>query len=229
MDRRSNRVRERRRDSETTAAAAAVVLVVVAVAAPSSTELLGDVALIAAALAAWRLAVRHRGRRAPAALAVLLTFLALDHATGLHDRVPHWRLVYLPLLAATFLALVVVADGGSSAGRRLVLTGLVLLGGSLVLHEIGGWLIARAGAAPDGWVFQLKVGVKHGTEVAGWVLVALGLIEGRRVAGTPSSLQGPGSGRIPSRGDQSYVRERATVGRERLSVGVRRRRTRERH
>jgi len=156
--------------------------------------LLGQGATFAAAASAWFAAIRLR-RAAPTALAVLLTFLAVDHAAQLHEEVPRWRLAYLPLLAVTFLALVAMARGPASGGDRLLIWGVALLAASLALHEIGGWLMVRAGVASDSWVFQIKLGVKHGTEVAGWLLVALGLATAWRAR----SAGGPEPPAVPER------------------------------
>jgi hypothetical protein len=139
--------------------------------------LLGQAAIIAAAASAVSVAARFR-EAAPVALAMLLTFLAIDHMTKLHEEVPHWRLAYLPPLAVTFLALAGVARGPVRASRSLLACGVALLAASLALHEIGEWLMERLGASSDSVTYQLKLAVKHGTEVAGWLLVALGLARG---------------------------------------------------
>ena len=153
--------------------------------------LLGPGAMVAAALSAWFVAMRFR-HATPVALAVLLTFLAVDHAAGLHTEVPRWRLASFPLLAVTFLALVVVARGPASGGGRMLLCGIALLAAaSLALHEIGGWLMDRLGVVPDSWAFQIKLALKHGTEAAGWFLVALGLAtawRSRRADGAEDAL-----------------------------------------
>jgi hypothetical protein len=146
-------------------------------------ELLGDAALLGAAVAAWFLAMWAPRRAAKVALSVVLTFLAVDRLVGLHEHVPHWRVVYLPILVATLVGLAAVARDLKPAAVRLLIGGVVLLSASLVLHELGEWLMARLGAVPDGWVYQVKLAVKHGTEASGWLLVALGLAHGQRGRG----------------------------------------------
>jgi hypothetical protein len=49
----------------------------------------------------------------------------------------------------------------------------VVLGVSVALGG-GGWLLARAGWDESTWQFQLKVAVKQGAELTGWMLIAWG-------------------------------------------------------
>jgi hypothetical protein len=150
-----------------------------------------DVAMAAAAASAWLVVARARSARSVATvLAVLLTFLAVDQVTGLHNRVPHWLAFYLPLLLAALVCLVAIARGfpglprvrtspGAPDGvvERLVGAGLVVLVFSFLLHLFGERLLAGLGASsPAGWAYQVKAVVKHGTEAAGWLLISLGLL-----------------------------------------------------
>jgi 4-amino-4-deoxy-L-arabinose transferase-like glycosyltransferase len=153
---------------------------------------LGEIALAAAAVSAWVHAARVRPARPVAtALAALLTFLAADQVAGLHNYIPHWLVFYLPVLVASFICLVAVARGPSGrsrfrvdhgAGRAvvdpLIGAGLVLLAFSFFLHLFGERLLLDLGLSDStGWAYQIKATVKHGTEVAGWFLIALGLFE----------------------------------------------------
>jgi hypothetical protein len=151
----------------------------------------GDIALALAAISAWLVAARVRSARwVAAALAGLLTFLAVDQAVALHDHIPHWLAFYLPVLLASFVCLVAVAHGIPGHPRhgvgyggdhpvvdRLVGAGLVLLIFSFLLHLFGERLLLDFGLSDTaGLAYQLKAVVKHGTEVAGWLLIALGLL-----------------------------------------------------
>jgi hypothetical protein len=150
-----------------------------------------DIALAAAAVSAWVLAARVRPARPVAAtLAMLLTFLATDKVVRLHDHIPHWLAFYLPVLAASFLCLMAVARGSSGrpqfrvdhgAGRaavdRLIGVGLLLLAFSFLLHLLGVRLLVVLGVSDTtGLAYEIKAVVKHGTEVAGWLLIAIGLL-----------------------------------------------------
>jgi hypothetical protein len=151
---------------------------------------IGEIALAAAAVSAWVLAARVRSTRpAAASLAVLLTFLAADDVARLHDDIPDWLAFYLPVLVASFICLVAVSRGssgrprfraGRGAGRavdRLIGAGLLLLTFSFLLHVLGVRLLVNLGVADTaGFAYQAKATVKHATEVAGWFLIALGLL-----------------------------------------------------
>jgi hypothetical protein len=147
----------------------------------------GDIALAAAAVSAWVLAARMRSARPVAVvLAALLTFLAVDDVVRLHDHIPHWLAFYLPVLAAAFVCLVAVARGSRGQGPvvldRLIGTGVVLLVFSFLLHLFGRRLLLELGLSDTaGLAYQTKAAVKHGTEVVGWLLIALGLLR----LGTP--------------------------------------------
>jgi hypothetical protein len=149
---------------------------------------IGDIAIAAAAASAWVLAARVRSARpAAAALAALLTFLAADHVTGLHDNIPDWLAFYFPVLVASFVCLLVVSRGpsgrtkfrahraGGLAVDRLIGAGLLLLTFSFLLHGLG-WLVSLGIADTTGFAYQAKAAAKHATEIAGWFIVALGLL-----------------------------------------------------
>jgi hypothetical protein len=139
---------------------------------------IGDLALAAAAVSAWILAARvHSARPVAAVLGGLLTFLAADRVTGLHGHIPHWLAFYLPVLAASFICLVAVARSLSGGSQfRLIGAGLLLLAFSFFLHVYGPRLLLNLGLSDStGWAYQIKAVIKHGTEVSGWFLVALGL------------------------------------------------------
>jgi hypothetical protein len=150
---------------------------------------IGDIALATAAVSAWILAARARPARPLAAtLAVLLTFLATDKVARLHDHIPHWLAFYLPVLVASFLCLAAVARGlsggpqfrvdrgaGPAAVDRLISVGLLLLAFAFLLHLLGVHLLLILGFSDTGLAYQIKAVVKHGAEVAGWLLIALGL------------------------------------------------------
>jgi hypothetical protein len=60
---------------------------------------------------------------------------------------------------------------------RLIGAGLLLLTFSFLLHVLGVRLLVNLGVADTaGFAYQAKATVKHATEVAGWFLIALGLL-----------------------------------------------------
>ena len=136
----------------------------------------GDIAAASAAAAAWLVLVRVRPIR-PAAVVLppLLTFLALDKIVRLHDHVPHYLVFYAPVLVGAGVCLVDLVRRMPRSRARVVTVGLVLLGVSFLLHAVGERVLLELGQADDGWARQVKAVVKHGCEVQGWFLVAIGL------------------------------------------------------
>ena len=63
------------------------------------------------------------------------------------------------------------------AARAVVWAGLILMVTSLLLHKVG--LAADSSTASDyTWAYQITGMVKHGAELAGWMLVATGIAAG---------------------------------------------------
>jgi hypothetical protein len=143
--------------------------------------LVGNISIAGATLAAWLVLIRVR----PVTIAIvvlppLLTYLAVDKVFRLHDYIPDWLVFYLPVLAATFVTAAAASRRLSPRCFRLVTVGLTLLIGSFLLHQYGEWLLYHLGGTYTGWMYQVKAAVKHGFEVAGWFLIALGLAVGLR-------------------------------------------------
>jgi len=112
-------------------------------------------------------------RRAWRAAAVLMAVLLADNVTRLHEHVPHWPLVYAPLVVGLGVAVAAVAAG--RPGGRVVHAAVGLLCLSLVIHVAGPKAVSALGWSPTSLAFQVKVGLKEGTELAGWVLLLTGL------------------------------------------------------
>jgi hypothetical protein len=149
---------------------------------------IGDIAIATAAVSAWVLAERVRSvRPAAAALAALVTFLAADHVTRLHENIPDWLAFYVPVLVVSFICLVAVSRGRSGRTKfranpgaglavdGLIGAGLLLLCFSFLLHVLG-WLLGLGINDTTGFAYEAKAAVKHSTETAGWFLIALGLL-----------------------------------------------------
>ena len=139
-------------------------------------EIVGDLALPCAAAAAWRL--RAHARRRGAAHTLLpasLTFLAVDKLGRVHDHVPHWQVVYLPLMLGASVALVALSRELPEPAPGLVIAALVLLSASFAIHLFGEQAVDALGISRTGPLYRLKVDVKHGAEAGGWLVVAIGL------------------------------------------------------
>jgi hypothetical protein len=141
--------------------------------------LVGDLAAVSAATAAWSVVIRVRPvRPTVVVLAPLLTFVTLDKILRLHDDVPHYLFLYVPVLAVVFVCLVDLARSMPGPAGRLVAAGLLLLVASFGLHVVGERVLLELGLEHVGWARQVKAVVKHGCEVQGWFLVAIGLGSG---------------------------------------------------
>jgi hypothetical protein len=143
--------------------------------------LVGNLSIATATAVAWIVLLRVRPVTVAASLLPpLLTFLTVDKIFRLHDHLPHWLLIYLPVLAATSVAVAATGRRLSRRCLRLTAIGLALLIGSFALHQYGEWLLHHLGASDEGWMLQVKAVVKHGLEVAGWFVIALALAVGLR-------------------------------------------------
>jgi hypothetical protein len=99
----------------------------------------------------------------------LFLFLLLDHVTRLHHSVAAWPVVYAPLLLALAAAIVAVAARTELA--PFVYAALGLLCASVACHALGPALTEVLGWSSEAWAYQVKVALKEGLELAGWVLL----------------------------------------------------------
>jgi cytochrome bd-type quinol oxidase subunit 2 len=136
----------------------------------SWSHLVATAAFATAAVLGFAGAGRSTGhRRAWRATGGLFAFLFVDNVTRLHEHFAGWPVVYAPLLGTLMLSLAVVA--WDSDQRRIVLGALTLLLASLAIHVLGPHVVRALGWGPDSWAYQVKVGLKEGSELAGWVLL----------------------------------------------------------
>jgi hypothetical protein len=131
-----------------------------------------SLAVLATALCACvllTLVARDHRRRLALLGTVLAALLALRLA-----QPPHVLLLALPASAAALALLWTAAPQGSA--RRVVQEGCVVLVLAFGIHGIGEKIVADLGYGPETWAYQIKAVVKHSGELAGWALVAGGLI-----------------------------------------------------
>lgn len=126
----------------------------------------------AAGAVAGIVGARARGarRRWWWACAGLFTFFFLDNVTRAHEHVAGWPIFYAPLLAALSAVLLVLVAGTEL--EAVVVLGLVLLVVSLAIHVFGPHVVRAAGWSEHGMAYQVKIGLKEGLELAGWLMVA---------------------------------------------------------
>jgi hypothetical protein len=146
--------------------------------------------VLAAALGAGLHATRTpRRRRQFVLLAALLSFLAVDDAVAVHERVTNAAAVfldvsahgdvlflvpYLPLLAAAFFLLRTAARESPQPARRTIRLGLVLLATALGIRALAA-LVSLSDVTLAGWQRSLGTAALHDTELLAWVVVAVGL------------------------------------------------------
>lgn len=120
--------------------------------------------------------------------AAILAFISVDEISSLHARIDamSWgKLVYAPILAVLCVCLWRLSD---RTARSLTLrAGIVTLIVSFGIHVFGPHIVSALGFSQDSWLYQIKVGLKQGTESAGWILVLLGLARQALTAGAAAA------------------------------------------
>jgi hypothetical protein len=109
-------------------------------------------------------------RRTWLATGVLFGLLLVDNVTRLHTHISVWPALYAPILLGASVCAWRLARGTREAA--VVACGLAALVVSLGIHVLGPHVVHTLGWGTDSWAYQIKVGLKEGLELAGWVLVA---------------------------------------------------------
>jgi hypothetical protein len=91
------------------------------------------------------------------------------------ESLPHWRLLLLPPLGLALVLLWREASRLDPLAARLCRAGCVLLVSAFALHVFGGPGLHHLGVHDDSWLYQVKIALKEGLEIGGWLLVATGL------------------------------------------------------
>jgi hypothetical protein len=110
-----------------------------------------------------------RPRRAWNGIAALFAVLLLDNLTRLHTHVPAWPVFYAPILLALAACIILAARGTDL--ELVAWIGLGTLAASLVIHVFGPGFLRLFGWGPQTWAYEIKVALKEGSELAGWVLL----------------------------------------------------------
>ncbi len=141
-------------------------------------SIFGVASLVAQAAAAAAAAVRgvHAVRRAGwFLLAAILALLLVVRAVLPDD--PPLLVVPLAFVCAMVWSLTTTDPART---RRIVRAALALLAFSFVVHIVGLKIVEALGYGYRSWAYELKGLLKHTTELAGWILVATGLLAGER-------------------------------------------------
>lgn len=134
-------------------------------------------ALAIAAVIAILTAMRPGHRRTLwGVVAVVQALLFVAEVSSVHvivDRHSFGKLIYLPLLAVLVLCLWLLTLGSEQA--PLVWAAILVLMVAYVVHVLGASVVEALGWGSGSWVYQVKVGIKEGAELAGWLLLVVAL------------------------------------------------------
>jgi len=132
--------------------------------------------LLGGGLAAFRAWHAPRRRRWWGATAAALVFLFVVEVSPAHvqvDRLSYGKLIYVPLLACLVVCVLRLVEGSEQVTEMRV--ALAALAGSYAIHVLGPDAVRALGWGTDSWAYQVKVGLKEGTELSGWLLLVLAL------------------------------------------------------
>jgi hypothetical protein len=115
----------------------------------------------------------------------LFAFFFLDGVTRLHDQIGAWPAIYAPLLLTLGICVFRVSRGTPSADAVTLALGLLAL--SVAIHVLGPRATDILGWDEASWGYQVKVGLKEGTELAGWVLLVPWLAIATRTSRAPDA------------------------------------------
>jgi hypothetical protein len=134
------------------------------------------VMILIAGVSVFRLHRTRPGASILLAAAAILVFFAIDDALELHYGVPYWPIVYLPLFGIVGWTLWSLANASLPPTPHMLKAGLGLLIAAVLVDIIAPTLLERGGWDVGAWPHELKVVLKEGTQLAGWVLIAFGVI-----------------------------------------------------
>jgi len=149
------------------------------------------VALVAGTVIALLRAGRAGDRLLWTLSGIALLALFVVEVSSVHvevDRLSYGKLIYLPLLIALVWGVSRLAAGRAPAA--LVRAGVLTLIISYAIHVFGVHIVEALGWGIQSLAYQLKVGVKQGTELAGWLMLVLALwrLAGLTRSSAPAAL-----------------------------------------
>lgn len=144
----------------------------------------GVLSILAQAAAAAAFGLRAASRRKLAGIlgALLVGLLTVPRALKAHESVfKHYDVpILVGPLAIVFVAVFALTFRDAKRVRSVVWAALALLVCSFALHAIGPQAdgVIRPRIVEYTWSYQLTGMLKHGAELAGWMLLATGLLAG---------------------------------------------------
>jgi hypothetical protein len=128
---------------------------------------------VIAILTAMRVGHRRMLWAAVAGVQGLLFVVEVSAVHVIVDRHSYGKLIYLPLLAALVLCLWRLTLGSEQS--PLAWAAILILMLAYVVHLFGARVVEAFGWGGGSWMYQVKVGIKEGAELAGWLLLVVAL------------------------------------------------------
>ncbi|HKD32768.1 MAG TPA: hypothetical protein VKB73_04780 [Gaiellaceae bacterium] len=132
----------------------------------------GPAALAVALVATIVLARRNRITVALVPVLAVVLILATRH---LGESLPYWQVLLLPPLGLALFLLWRDADRLDPHAGRVCRAGCVLLVCAFALHAFGPAVLHAFGVRTYSWPDQVKIALKEGLEIGGWLLIASAL------------------------------------------------------
>jgi len=154
-------------------------------------SIFGIVSLVAMGAAAAAAAVRAREAANPRPWWLLVGILTV--LLAVRAALPDDPAALSAPLAIVFVGFWVLTANDSPRARTMVRVALFVLLFSFVIHVIGPKLVTELGYGYNTWPYEIKGMLKHSTEIAGWVLVAAGMLAGSGFAAPTRVLRNPRS------------------------------------
>lgn len=145
----------------------------------------GAMSILAEVSAGAAIALRAVSRRGRVWLPVAVLVGVITFPRALMRYVPAFGHYDVPILVAplsvVFVMLCALTLRDPTRVRFVAWASLILLGCSFALHAVGPQADAVRTTYPEthAWAYQLTGMLKHGTELAGWMLLATAMVAGR--------------------------------------------------
>jgi uncharacterized membrane protein YfbV (UPF0208 family) len=152
-------------------------------------SIFGVISIVAQGASAVAMVVRARTASQPrvwALLAAVVGALTVVRIVTSYNA----AVLIVPVAVVFVLVWQLTADDPVEA-RMVVRAGLLLLVFSFVVHAVGPKLVTALGYSVNSWPYEIKSMLKHGSEMAGWMLLAVGLVAPVRLSARAREVRSP--------------------------------------
>jgi hypothetical protein len=154
-------------------------------------SIFGIVSIVAMGAAAAATAVRAREAANPRPWWLLTGILTV--LLAVRAALPDDPAALSAPLAIVFVGFWVLTARDPARPRTMLRVALFLLVFSFVIHVVGLKIVTELGYGYNTWPYEIKGMLKHSTEIAGWVLIATGLLAASGLARPTRVLRNPRS------------------------------------